>query len=159
MGHASLEPYLLALLQGCPLGSGYRVLAYNTHHLLAEGVEGVSCCAVDRLRFDLVPQDSPYPLTVGLWCRRIKRRHVRQSIALGGVVATVLALAFGWLIVLSVPLSIGTALATYLWSWRRSRRRLDLTLSTFSQNLRYLDRSNPARADATPSPAAGAPRL
>ena len=61
----------------------------------------------------------------------------------GGLVATAGALGFGWLITISIPVGVGTAILADQLLWRRIRRRLEGEARGLLANLKHLLRDEP----------------
>jgi hypothetical protein len=78
-----------------------------------------------------------------LWCGGMRRRGLLLAALVGVVVATVGALAFGWLITVSIPLGVGVALVADLLIWRSQRAALRRRVEAYLSDLEHLDRERP----------------
>jgi len=79
-------------------------------------------------------------VTCRLDCAGLRLRRLVISVGLGATLASVTALAFGWLIVVSVPVAcIASALADIV-GWRRERAQLRRRVETYITNTNYLTR-------------------
>lgn len=144
-----LEAFMLSLSRGELAGHGLRLVEDGADHVVA--VRGASSAAdvPERIQLGHRPGE---PLAVAIWCRRMKGAKLLRGAYVGGVVGTVTALAFGWLIPISVPVAVVSAWAAYLLAWRRAERLLVDRFRACAENLRYL-----ARRDSAAPP--GAPHL
>ena len=73
-----------------------------------------------------------------LWCRKMGHRRLLQAVLLGALVASVAALAFGWLIHVSIPASGLASIAWDLLTRHRDRTRLRRQVEAFAHNTSYL---------------------
>jgi len=83
-------------------------------------------------------ESSEYRVTSSLWCAGLRRRCLLQSALVGAVMATVAALAFGWLIHISIPLGVGTAVGVDQILWGGWKKRLRGIILSFINNREQL---------------------
>lgn len=93
----------------------------------------------NRGEIELVEEDSGGTrLECRFWCRGMSTRRLVQAVGLGALVATMSALAFGWLIHLSIPLGLGVGLVWDLVGGQRDRSSLRRRVEAFARNTTYL---------------------
>lgn len=76
-------------------------------------------------------------LEVRLWCSGARRRAFSKAALVGGLGATVATLAFGWLLVVSVPSAVTLAIGADLLDWRAQRRALQRRVEVYVANTAY----------------------
>ena len=78
--------------------------------------------------------DNPTTAKVALWCPGPRRRCLLWGALAGALLATAGALAFGWLISVSVPAAIFFGVAVDQGCWRAWRRRTSHHVTALIQN-------------------------
>lgn len=127
------------LVHGSLLGDGMAIQSRDAATIRFERREfGAPGPAAGRIEVN-ADQAGKTAIHCQLWCGRLRWRILARAMLIGALVATVGLLVFGWLIALSAPVAVVTALATDFIGWRRARRQLKRRFETFLSNSRYLD--------------------
>jgi len=93
----------------------------------------------NRGEIELIEEDSGGTrLECRFWCHGMSYRRLVQAVCLGALIATITALAFGWLIHLSIPLGVGVGVAWDLVGGYRDRSSLRRRVEAFARNTTYL---------------------
>jgi hypothetical protein len=133
------DQLVLGLVTGGFLGSGLVIERREARRIDFSRIKGLPRRLPDRGEIRLTEDPSgETQMDCQLWCFGMTIWRLLHAIAAGAVVATVGALLFGWLIVVSVPVGVGVALIWDIWGRLRDRTWLRRRVEAFVRNTNYL---------------------
>jgi hypothetical protein len=132
-----LEQLVRGVISGGLAGPGQAIQRRDSDGLAFSAQLGGRAIA-DYGEIAVKKADSGSQLEVRLWCAGARRRAFTSAALVGGLGATVATLAFGWLLVISMPTAAVAAIATDVLDWRRQRQQLRQRVETFVKNTEYL---------------------
>jgi len=133
------DQLVLGLVTGGFLGPGLIIEKREAQSILFAKAGGVLRRMPDRGELSLSSESSGETVVeCRLWCAGMGLRRLIISAAAGALVATLTALAFGWLISWSIPAGFLTALVADLVGRQRDRSQLRHQIKAFIHNTTYL---------------------
>ncbi|PID39684.1 MAG: hypothetical protein CSB49_00725 [Proteobacteria bacterium] len=132
-----LEQLVEGVLSGGLAGPGLAIERRDTDRL-AFGSRIGGWAIPDHGEIVVTKTGQGRALEVRLWCSAARRRSFSKAAVVGGLGATIATLAFGWLLVVSMPSAAALAIATDILDWRAQRKALQQRIETFVANTAYL---------------------
>lgn len=133
------DQLVLGVVTGGLLGPGLVIEGRESNRIHFAKVDGVLSSVPDRGELRLEESErGETRVTCEVWCRGMSLRRGFIAILSGASLATLGALGFDWLMVVSGPVGAAAALLLDGLLWGRDRRRLRRQVTAFIKNTTYL---------------------
>ena len=131
------------LLTGLFLGAPVRIEESNSEVIRFQGTGGFLSSSPGRGELALQQQPEGYRLSISLWGPGPRRRCFLWGVLSGALIATMAALALGWLISWSIPAAMITAIAVDRGCWRAWRARMSRGIGAILHNVLKISTTSP----------------
>ena len=133
------EHVVLGLITGGLFGPGLVIDRREARCIGFSKVGGLLPALPDRGEIALSEESSGGTvLECRLWCQGMHYRRLLQSLFLGALAATVVALVFGWLVHISIPVGVAVGVAWDVTRRYRDHAGLRRRVEAFAGNTNYL---------------------
>jgi len=130
---------VLGLVTGGLLGPGLVIDRREAQGIRFSKVGGWLSSMPDHGEIELFEERSGATVVeCRIWCGGMARRRLLQAVFLGGLLATVGALAFGWLIHTAIPVGVAVGLVWDLAGRFVDRATIRRQVEAFGRNTNYL---------------------
>jgi hypothetical protein len=133
------DQLVVGVVTGGLLGPGLVIEGRESNRIHFAKVDGLFSLVPDRGELRLTENErGETEVRCEIWCRGMGIRRAALGVAAGATLATLAALGFDWLMVVSLPVGAALALAVDGLLWVRDRRRLRRQITAFIKNTTYL---------------------